>query len=82
MMRFATSIAKRGIWRLLKLFDAFDIPIEAQMNLGIYEHYPDIPEALRQRSHEILHHGITNSDMQEDPDESSSVAGATRGAPS
>jgi len=33
-----------GIWRMLELFDAFDIPIEAQMNLAVYEHCPDIPE--------------------------------------
>ena len=31
-----------GVWRLLELFDAFDVPIEAQMNLGVYEHCPDI----------------------------------------
>ncbi len=63
-----------GIWRLLELFDAFDIPVEAQMNLGVYEHCPDIPEALRQRGHEILGHGITNSDMQEHLDEAAEVA--------
>ena len=63
-----------GIWRLLELFDAFDVPIEAQMNLGVYEHCPDIPEALRQRGHEILGHGITNSDMQEHLDEAAEAA--------
>ena len=63
-----------GIWRLLELFDAFDIPIEAQMNLAVYEHCPDIPEALRQRGHEILGHGITNSDMQEHLDEAAEAA--------
>ena len=63
-----------GIWRMLELFDAFDVPIEAQMNLAIYEHCPDIPEALRQRGHEILGHGITNSDMQEHLDEAAEAA--------
>jgi peptidoglycan/xylan/chitin deacetylase (PgdA/CDA1 family) len=53
-----------GIWRLFALFDEFDIPVEAQMNLAIYEHCPDIPEALRRRGDEILGHGITNSDEQ------------------
>ena len=56
------------------MFDAFDIPIEAQMNLAIYEHCPDIPEALRQRGHEILGHGITNSDMQENLVEAAEAA--------
>ena len=44
------------------------------MNLAIYEHCPDIPEALRQRGHEILGHGITNSDMQENLDEAAEAA--------
>ena len=63
-----------GIWRMLELFDAFDVPIEAQMNLAVYEHCPDIPVALRERGHEILGHGITNSDMQEHLDEAAEAA--------
>ena len=43
-----------GIWRLLDLFDALAIPIEAQMNTAIYEHCPDIPKRLHARSDEIL----------------------------
>ncbi len=53
-----------GIWRLFELFDKFDIPVEAQMNTEIYEHCPDIPEALRRRGDEILGHGVTNSEEQ------------------
>ena len=63
-----------GIWRMLELFDAFDVPIEVQMNLAVYEHCPDIPVALRERGHEILGHGITNSDMQEHLDEADEAA--------
>ena len=55
-----------GIWRLLELFDELDIPVEAQMNLAVYEHCPDIAPALRARGDEILGHGITNSDAQGD----------------
>ena len=58
-----------GIWRLFELFDAQDIPIEAQMNTAIYEHCPDIPEKLRARGDEILGHGITNSEEQGHLDE-------------
>ena len=50
-----------GFWRLLGMFDQLEIPLEAQMNLAIYEHCPDIPVALRERGHEILGHGISNS---------------------
>ena len=60
-----------GIWRLLDLFDALAIPIEAQMNTAIYEHCPDIPKRLHARSDEILGHGITNSDEQGHLDEAS-----------
>ena len=53
-----------GFWRLLRLFDDLDIPIEAQLNTAIYAECPDIAPALRARGHEILGHGITNSDEQ------------------
>ncbi len=53
-----------GFWRLLRMFDDLDIPIEAQMNTAIYTECPDIALALRARGHEILGHGITNSDEQ------------------
>ena len=69
-----------GIWRLLEMFDALDVPLEAQMNLAIYEHAPDIPHALRERGHEILGHGITNSHMQgglDEPDEAALIRTVT-----
>ncbi len=53
-----------GMWRLFELFDALDLPIEAQMNTEIYEVAPDIPEKLRARGDEILGHGLTNSEEQ------------------
>ena len=53
-----------GVWRLFDLFDGLDIPVEAQMNIAIYDHCPDIAERLRQRGDEILGHGITNSNEQ------------------
>jgi allantoinase len=51
-----------GIWRLFDLFDALALPIEAQMNIAVYELCPDIPARLRQRGDEILGHGVTNSE--------------------
>ena len=53
-----------GFWRMLEMFDKLDIPIEAQLNTAIYEECPDIAEALRARGHEILGHGVTNSEDQ------------------
>ena len=58
-----------GIWRILEMLDALDIPAEAQVNTAIYEHCPDIPEALRERGHEILGHGVSNSFEQGGLDE-------------
>jgi len=59
-----------GVWRMFELFDALGVPIEAQMNIAVYEHCPDIPAKLRQRGDEILGHGVTNSDEQGHLDES------------
>ena len=53
-----------GIWRLFELFDALDVPIEAQMNVAVYEHSPEIAERLRKRGDEIVGHGVTNSEEQ------------------
>lgn len=63
-----------GLWRMFELFDAFDVPVEAQMNTAIYEHCPDIPAALRRRGDEILGHGITNSEEQGELDEDQEAA--------
>ena len=58
-----------GVWRMLELFDELDLPVEAQMNVAVYEHCPDIPVRLRQRGDEILGHGVTNSEEQGHLDE-------------
>src|SRR5262249_35532708 len=53
-----------GVWRLFDLFDALGLPVEAQMNVAVYEHCPDIPARLRERGDEVLGHGVTNSEEQ------------------
>ena len=53
-----------GVWRFFDLFDALGLPAEAQMNVEIYTHCPDIPERIRKRGDEILGHGVTNSEEQ------------------
>ena len=58
-----------GVWRMLELFDALDLPVEAQMNIAVYDQCPDIPVKLRQRGDEILGHGVTNSEEQGHLDE-------------
>ncbi|MBT6275377.1 MAG: polysaccharide deacetylase family protein [Chromatiales bacterium] len=58
-----------GLWRLLEMFDELGIPLEAQLNTAVYDECPDIGPALRERGHEILGHGITNSAEQGELDE-------------
>jgi allantoinase len=53
-----------GVWRLFELFDALDVPIEAQMNTAVYDLCPDIADRLRRRGDEIVGHGVTNSEEQ------------------
>jgi peptidoglycan/xylan/chitin deacetylase (PgdA/CDA1 family) len=63
-----------GIWHLFEMFEALDIPIEAQLNIAVYNHCPDIPERLRARGDEILGHSITNSEEQGHLDEAAEAA--------
>lgn len=58
-----------GIWRLLELFDAEDIPVSALLNSELGEHAPQIIDALRSRGAEFVGHGRTNSEHQNDFDE-------------
>ena len=70
-----------GIWRLLDLFDAFEIPMGVIANSEIYEHCPDVMDAFRARGDEVIGHGRTNSKPQSEMDaakESEMIASATR----
>ena len=70
-----------GIWRLLDLFDAFEIPMGVIANSEIYEHCPDVMDAFRARGDEVIGHGRTNSKPQSEMDEaeeSEMIAAATR----
>ena len=50
-----------GVWRLLDLFDEFELPIGVIANASIYDHSPDSISAFRDRGDEIIGHGVTNS---------------------
>ena len=49
-----------GFWRLMDMFDEFDIPVEHQLNTAVYSVFPDIRVRIRARGGEILGHGTTN----------------------
>ncbi|YAF95581.1 MAG: polysaccharide deacetylase family protein [Nodularia sp. CChRGM 3473] len=50
-----------GIWRLLELFAALEIPVTAAVNGEICQFYPEIMAAMQQQNWEIMAHGINNS---------------------
>ncbi len=63
-----------GFWRLLETCERLGLPVEGQLNAAAYERCPDIPDALRAGGHEIVAHGITNSDSQGDLNEADEAA--------
>jgi peptidoglycan/xylan/chitin deacetylase (PgdA/CDA1 family) len=59
-----------GVWRLLELFDEYQIPATAFLNTAIYDHCPEVAAAFRARGDEFVGHGRTNAERQSamDPD--------------
>lgn len=58
-----------GVWRIIELVDALGLPLSVLLNSECYEHCPEVVAALRARGDEILGHGRTNSEHQNDFDE-------------
>jgi peptidoglycan/xylan/chitin deacetylase (PgdA/CDA1 family) len=58
-----------GVWRLLELFDRLGLPISLLVNSEIYDHCPEVVTAFRRRGDEVVGHGRTNSEHQNDFDE-------------
>jgi allantoinase len=58
-----------GFWRLLKVYDEFDIPGVMNINGSALAAYPDIVQAAVERQWEFVGHGFTQRNMQDVPDE-------------
>ncbi len=58
-----------GVWRLLQLFDRLRLPISLLLNSEVYDHCPEAVAAFRRRGDEVVGHGRTNSEHQNDFDE-------------
>jgi peptidoglycan/xylan/chitin deacetylase (PgdA/CDA1 family) len=58
-----------GVWRLLELFDRLHVPVSLLLNSAVYDHCPEVVAAFRKRGDEIVGHGRTNSEHQNDFDE-------------
>ena len=58
-----------GVWRLMDLFGELGWPISVLANTSIYDHCPEVMDALRARGDEVVGHGYTNSERQGTMDE-------------
>jgi peptidoglycan/xylan/chitin deacetylase (PgdA/CDA1 family) len=58
-----------GVWRLLDLFDALELPASVLVNASIYGYCPEVMDAFRARGDEVVGHGRTNSERQGTLDE-------------
>ena len=58
-----------GVWRLIEMCDALQLPMSVLLNSEVYDHCPKVVDALRRRGDEILGHGRTNSEHQNNFDE-------------
>src|SRR5262245_3894287 len=63
-----------GVWRLLELFDRLSLPVSLLLNSAVYDHCPEVVTAFRKRGDEVLGHGRTNSEHQNDFDEAAEAA--------
>ncbi|MGM4903378.1 polysaccharide deacetylase family protein [Tardiphaga sp. 866_E4_N2_1] len=55
-----------GAWRLLDMFDELNIPLSVLTNAAVYDAYPELVAAFRNRGDEFVGHGRTNSERQVD----------------
>jgi peptidoglycan/xylan/chitin deacetylase (PgdA/CDA1 family) len=58
-----------GFWRILEMFDEFDFPLGMIINTEVFEHCPQIGDAIVARGDEIIGHGRTNAERQGTMDE-------------
>jgi allantoinase len=50
-----------GFWRMLEVMDHYDIPASVSLNLAVLEIFPEISEAMLERSWSIFSHGLYNT---------------------
>ena len=66
-----------GFWRMLKLFDQFDVPAVLAINGSAIETYKPIAEAALERNWEFIGHGYTQKNMQKVDDEALDIRKTT-----
>jgi allantoinase len=58
-----------GVWRLFDLFDELNIPVAHLVNTAIYDYAPEIMAPIRRRGDEVVGHGRSNAESQNDMSE-------------
>jgi allantoinase len=58
-----------GAWRCLELFGQLGFPCTGIINTSLYDHCPELIEAMVKRGDELIGHGHTNSERQSALDE-------------
>ena len=58
-----------GAWRCLELFDDLCLPTGALLNTALFEHCPELVQAIAARGDELIAHGHSNAVRQSDLDE-------------
>jgi len=53
-----------GVFRLLQLFEEFNLPCALLLNGSIYDYCPEVIVPFRARGDEIVAHGMTNAERQ------------------
>lgn len=63
-----------GAWRCLELFNQLGFPSTGIINTALYDHCPELIEAMVARGDELIGHGHTNSERQSTLDEANERA--------
>lgn len=50
--------SRAGVWRLLRLFDKYDIPVTVFAVAMAIQRYPEVAHAMKAAGHEICSHGL------------------------
>ena len=50
-----------GVWRLMDVFDRFDLRCTVSLSMAVLDMYPDIAEAMLARRWEFMSHGLYNT---------------------
>lgn len=50
-----------GFWRMLEVFDRYEIPCTVSLNVAVLDHYPETAKAMSDRRWELMSHGLYNT---------------------